>query len=71
MRGKIKTGIELGISNSDTMLNYRLFQKFKLLENCEFNYLTIILRRSFVFKTGQPIRKVGIYAVVYAIDLLY
>ena len=23
------------------MLNYRLFQKFKLLENCEFNQLTV------------------------------
>ena len=71
MRGKIKIGIELEISYSDTMLNYWLFQKFKLLENCEFNYITTILRRSFVFKTSQPIRKVGIYAVVYVIDFLY
>ena len=37
------TGIELKISCSDTMLNYRLSQKFKLLENSEFNHLTISL----------------------------
>ena len=27
----------------DTMINYNLFQKFKLLDNCEFDHLTIIL----------------------------
>ena len=39
----LKLEIELGIFCSDTMLNYRLFQKLKLLGNCEFNHLTISL----------------------------
>jgi len=40
MGGKVeKTKIELMISCSDTMLNYRLSQKFKLLEYGKFNYL--------------------------------
>ena len=39
----MKTGIELRISYSNTMLNYRLSQKLKLLGNGEFNHLTIIL----------------------------
>ena len=38
----MKTRIELRISYSDTMLNYRFSQKFKLLGNSEFNHLTII-----------------------------
>ena len=43
MGGRVKTGIELRIFCSDTMLNYRLSQKFKLLGNSEFNHLTISL----------------------------
>ena len=45
MGGRIKLGIERRISCSDTMLNYRLSQKLKLklLENGEFNHLTISL----------------------------
>ena len=39
MRGKVKTGIELKTPRSDTMLNYRLFQKFKLLGYGKFNHL--------------------------------
>ena len=39
----LKLEIELGIFCSDTMLNYRLSQKLKLLGNCEFNHLTISL----------------------------
>ena len=39
----MKTGIKLRISCSDTMLNYRLSQKLKLLGNDEFNHLTISL----------------------------
>ena len=39
----LKLGIKLGIFCSDTMLNYRLSQKLKLLGNCEFNHLTISL----------------------------
>ena len=36
--GRVESKIELKSSNYDTMLNY---QKFKLLENCEFNQLTV------------------------------
>ena len=43
MGGRVKIGIEFRISCSDTMLNYQLSKKFKLLENCEFNHLTISL----------------------------
>ena len=43
MGGRVKPGIELRISCSDIMLNYRLSQKLKLLGNGEFNYLTISL----------------------------
>ena len=43
MRGREKTGIELRISYSDTMFNYQLSQKFKLLGYGKFNHLTIIL----------------------------
>ena len=43
MRGRVKLGIELRISCSDTMLNYWLSQKLKLLGNDEFNHLTISL----------------------------
>ena len=47
----MKLGIELNISYSDTILNYRLSQKFKLLGNDEFNHLTIILT-AFFFKSS-------------------
>ena len=43
MEGRVKPGIDIRIFCSDTMLNYRLSQKLKLLENCEFNHLTINL----------------------------
>ena len=43
MGGRVKSGIKLKIFFSDTMLNYRLSQKFKLLGNDEFNHLIIIL----------------------------
>lgn len=33
---------ELKITCFDTMINYHLFQKLKLLEICDFNHLTII-----------------------------
>ena len=35
-----ETEIELKISYSNIILNYWLFQKFKLLENNKFNHLT-------------------------------
>ena len=47
MEGRVKLEIELRISCSDTMLNYRLSQKLKLLGNCEFNHLTISLTSLF------------------------
>ena len=41
MRGKVeKTMIKLMISCSNTMLNYQLSQKLKLLGYDKFNYLT-------------------------------
>ena len=40
---KLEPGIELRISCSNIMLNYRLSQKLKLLGNDEFNHLTINL----------------------------
>ena len=43
MGGRVKPGIDLRISYSDTMLNYQLSQKLKLLRNDEFNHLTINL----------------------------
>ena len=39
----MQIGIELRISCSDIMINYRLFQMFKLLGDDEFNHLIIIL----------------------------
>ena len=47
MRGRLEIRIEFKISYTDTMLNYCLSQKFKLLENSEFNHLTIILTMFF------------------------
>ena len=49
----MKTGIELKISYSDTMLNYQLSQKVKLSTNGEFNHLIIILTGSTI---GQLIQ---------------
>ena len=43
MEGKGKIEIKLRIFYSDIMINYRLSQKLTLLENGEFNHLTIIL----------------------------
>ena len=40
---KVDTRIEIRIFWFDTMMNYQLFQNVKLLENCKFNNLTIIL----------------------------
>ena len=43
MGGRVNLEIELRIFYSDTMLNYQLSPKLKLLGNGEFNYLTISL----------------------------
>ncbi len=44
MRGRVKSGFELEITCfNDTMRNYRLSQKLKLLGNGEFNHLIDIL----------------------------
>jgi hypothetical protein len=50
MEGRVESGFELGITCSDTMRNYRLSQKLKLLGYGEFNHLTNIL--SFKIKLG-------------------
>ena len=50
MGGRVKQGIELRISCSDIMLNYKLSQKFKLLGNSEFNHLTISLTKLNIVK---------------------
>ena len=58
MGGKLKTMIELKISCSNIMLNYWLSKKFKLLGNCEFNHLTIILTILSLFnKQAKPNQK--------------
>ena len=43
MGGRVESGFEFGITCSDTMRNYWLFQKLKLLGYGEFNDLTNIL----------------------------
>lgn len=43
MDGRVESRFKLWITYFDTIINYQLFQKFKLLENSEFNHLTIIL----------------------------
>lgn len=43
MGGRVNTRIEFRVSCSDTMINYRLSQKLKLLRNDEFNHLNIVL----------------------------
>ena len=40
---RVELGIELKSFCFDTMINYQFSQKLKLLENNEFNHLTIIL----------------------------
>ena len=49
MGDRVKPRIELRISCSDTILNYRFSQKLKLLGNGEFNHLTISLANFFFF----------------------
>ncbi len=43
MGDRAETCFELRITYFGIMINYRLFQKFKLLGEGEFNHLTIIL----------------------------
>ena len=43
MGGRMETGIEFKVLYFDTILNYWLSQKLRLLGNYEFNHLTIIL----------------------------
>ena len=52
MRGQVKAKIKLKISYSNTMLNYLLFHKLKLLVNGEFNNLIIILTKLTILRTG-------------------
>ena len=48
MRGTVEIGFKLKITYLDTIINYRLFQKFKLLRNGKFKYLAIILTNKIV-----------------------
>ena len=57
MGGRVKPGIELRISYSNTMLNYRFSQKFKLLENGEFNHLTVSLTKQSPVVKGKKKKK--------------
>ena len=56
MGGRVESGFELEITCSNTMRNYRLSQKFKLLENGEFNHLTNILTNATIClnSIGEP-----------------
>ena len=38
MRGRVETEFGIRITCYDTMINYHLSQKVKLLEKCEFNH---------------------------------
>ena len=49
----MKSGFELGITCSDTMRNYRLSQKLKLLGYGEFNHLTNILTHTSQAETAN------------------
>ena len=42
MGGRMETEIELRISYFDNMKNYQLFKKFMLLENGEFNSISMV-----------------------------
>ena len=48
MRGTVEIGFKLKITYLDTIINYCLFQKFKLLGNGKFKYLAIILTNKIV-----------------------
>ena len=72
MRGRVKLGIEFKISCSDTMLNYWLSQKVKLLENGEFNHLTISLTKNFHsvwdFSNKMVIPYIGLWRFMHLIN---
>ena len=42
MGGRVETEIKLRISCFDNMKNYQLFKKFMLLENGEFNSISMV-----------------------------
>ena len=67
MGGRVKLGIELRIPCSDTMLNYWLSQKLKLLGNGEFNHLTISLTNIMEKKntTTKSVRKFSIKVTIW------
>ena len=48
MGRRVEIGFKLKITCFDTIINYHLFQKFKLLGNGEFKYLAIILKNKIV-----------------------
>ena len=59
MGGGVKAEVKLGISYSDTMLNYRLSQKLKLLGNGKFNHSTISLTLPLTCGLKLPLNKWG------------
>ena len=70
MGGRVKPGIELRISCSDTMLNYRLSQKLKLLGNGEFNHLTISLTKPNIIVPGGCHTTFRYAKRVYIVELM-
>ena len=63
MGDRVKPAIELKISYYDTMLNYRLSQKLKLLGNDEFSHLTINLTLPLTCGPKLPLNKWGVQQV--------
>ena len=55
----MESGFELGITCSDTMRNYRLSQKLKLLGYGEFNHLTNILTLPLTCGLRLPLNEWG------------
>ena len=57
MEGKVETGFKLRTTYSDTMINYQLSYKHKLLGNYEFYHLTIILAFTNMKECTAPLGK--------------
>ena len=56
----MESGFELRITCSDTMRNYRLFQKLKLLGYGEFNHLINILTLPLMCGLKLPLNESGL-----------
>jgi len=57
--GLLAEGLTFLSASQTILLNYRLFQKFKLLENGKFNHLTMILTLPLTYEPKLPINKWG------------